>query len=204
MTLYFVSNNLVLEDIYYETDASVEEKRINRPLSILGEKKAIKAVKLINGDIIYSSAYASSLAMAKYYSAYRKKDIFINSFLSDGRVGDLGSRNIKMLRFMQERDFDFKFKHGESLNEVNERLNIAINRIIKKHGNKDIVIFTQKRAILAYLLDKLDKGFNLDDRLILSFKDKVIMDDNPSDIDIIKVTLKNGVLVDCEVIEGEL
>lgn len=37
-----------------------------------------------------------------------------------------------MLRFMQERDFDFKFNHGESLNEVNKRMNIAIDRIIKK------------------------------------------------------------------------
>lgn len=204
MTLYFVSNNLVLDDIYYETDEGLEEKRINRPLSIEGEKKAIKVAKIIKGDIIYSSSYASSLSTAKYYAELHKKNIYINSFLSDGKIGDLGSRNIKMLRFMQERDFDFKFKRGESLNEVNKRMNIAIDRIAKKNGYKDMVIFTQKRAILAYLLDKLDKGYNLDDRLILEFKGRVIMDDNPSDIDIIKVNIDKGVLVDCEVIEGDL
>lgn len=33
---------------------------------------------------------------------------------------------------MQERDFDFKFNRGESLNDVNKRMNIAIDRIIKK------------------------------------------------------------------------
>ena len=44
MTLYLVSNNMVLENIFYETDESVEEKRINRPLSIEGEKAAVKLV----------------------------------------------------------------------------------------------------------------------------------------------------------------
>lgn len=200
MTIYFVSNNLVVDNIMYETDEGIEEKRINRPLSIEGEKLACQIAKVIDGDVLYSSSYSSSIDTAKYYSRLKNIDIKINSFLNDGKVGDLGSRNIKMLRFMQERDFDFKFKHGESLNEVAKRINIAIDRIIKQNGKNNLVIFTQKRAILAYLLDKLDHGFNLDDRLILEFRGKVIIDDVEEDADIIKVTLEKGVLVDCEVI----
>ena len=204
MTLYLVSNNLVVDNILYETDEGLEEKRINRPLSIEGEKASVKLVKKIDARIVYSSSYASSIGTAKYYASYKNIDVNINSFLNDLRIGDLGRRNIKMLRFMQERDFDFKFNRGESLNDVNKRMNIAIDRIIKKNGNKNIVIFTQKSAITGYLLDKLEHGYNLDDRLVLSFNERVIIDDNLSDIDIIKVELEKGKVINCEVILYEV
>ena len=201
MTLYLVSNNMVLENIFYETDESVEEKRINRPLSIEGEKEAVKLVKKIDADVIYSSNYASALSTAKYYASYKNTEIYINSFLNDSKIGKLGNRNIKMLRFMQERDFDFKFNGGESLNETSSRMNIAINKILKKYGNHNIVIFTHKRAVMGYLLKYLDKGFNLDDRLILTYNDKVILDDVEKDIDIVKIELDHGKILDIDIIE---
>lgn len=203
MVLYLVSNNLVIDDIVYETDETLEEKRINRPLSIEGEKIAVKLVKKIKANIVYSSSYASSIASAKYFASVKKCNIVINSFLNDLRVGDLGNRNIQMLRFMQERNFDFKFNRGESLSDVNKRMNIAIDRIIKKNSNKNIVIFTQKSAITGYLLDKLEKGYNLDDRLILSFNDKVIIDDANQDVNIIKICFEKGKIIDCDAIEME-
>lgn len=203
MVLYLVSNNLVIDNIIYETDETLEEKRVNRPLSIEGEKVAVKLVKKIKANIVYSSSYASSIASAKYFAAVKKCDIVINSFLNDLRVGDLGRRNIQMLRFMQERDFNFKFNRGESLLDVNKRMNIAIDRILKKNGNKDLVIFTQKSAIIGYLLDKLEKGYNLDDRLMLSFNDKVIIDDANEDVNIIKICFDKGKIIDCSVIEME-
>ena len=201
MVLFLVSNNLVLDDIIYETDEFLLEKRINRPLSIEGEKNAVKIVKKINASVIYSSSYASSLSTAKYYASYKKMPINISSFLNDALIGEMENRNIKMLRYMQEKDFDFKFNRGESLKEVSSRMNIAINRIIKKNGNKDLVVFTHKRAILGYLLAYLDKGYNLDDRLILSFKGKMIIDDTNHDIDIIKLTFDKDTLVDASVLE---
>lgn len=204
MSLYLVSNNLVVDNILYETDEGLEEKRINRPLSIEGEKASVKLVKKIDASIVYSSSYASSIGTAKYYASYKNIDVNINSFLNDLRIGDLGRRNIKMLRFMQERDFDFKFNRGESLNDVNKRMNIAIDRIIKKNGNKNIVIFTQKSAITGYLLDKLEHGYNLEDRLVLSFNERVIIDDNLSDVDIIKLELEKGKVINCEVILYEV
>lgn len=48
---------------------------------------------------------------------------------------------------------------------------------------------------MGYLLDKLEHGYNLDDRLVLSFNERVIIDDNLSDVDIIKVDLKRGKLL---------
>ena len=69
MTLYLVSNNLVVDNILYETDEELEEKRINRPLSIEGEKASVKLVKKIDASIVYSSSYASSIGTAKYYAS---------------------------------------------------------------------------------------------------------------------------------------
>lgn len=198
MKLYLISNNLVIDNINYETDEDVLEKRITRPLSIEGEKKAVKIVKKLSGDIIYSSNYASSMATAKYYASFKGKEIIINSFLGDAKIGELNHRNIKMLRYMQERDFDFKFKKGESLNEVTSRMDLVIKRILKKNINKDIVVFTHKRAIMAYLLPYLEKGFNLDDRLVLSYNDNVIMDDVDNDCDIIVITLEHGNILNIE------
>ena len=200
MTIYLVSNNLVLEDIKYETDEAVEEKRITRPLSIDWEKEAVKLVKKIDANVIYSSNYASALATAKYYASYKKLDININSFLNDSKIGKLGNRNIKMLRFMQERDFDFKFNSGESINETQQRMDLVLNRIIKRNINKNIVIFTHKRAILSYLTKYLDKGYNLDDRLLLTYKDKVILDDIEKEVDIIKIEYNKGKILNVDII----
>ena len=201
MTIYLVSNNLVIDNIEYESDESVEEKRISRPLSIEGEKAAVKIVKKIQANIIYSSNYASAIATARYYSEYINETIYINSFLNDAKIGKIGNRNIKMLRFMQERDFDFKFERGESMNETSNRLNLVINRIIKKHMNSNIVIYTHKRAIMAYLFKYLDKGYNLDDRLILTYNEKVIIDDVENDIDIIKIEYEHGNIVNVDIID---
>ena len=56
MVLYLVSNNLVIDDIVYETDETLEEKRINRPLSIEGEKMAVKLVKKIKANIVVANS----------------------------------------------------------------------------------------------------------------------------------------------------
>ena len=40
MKLYLISNNAVVNNIIYNTDVELEQKRINRPLSIQGEALA--------------------------------------------------------------------------------------------------------------------------------------------------------------------
>ncbi len=65
MTVYFVSNNLVIDNIFYETDESLEEKRITRVLSVEGEKAAVKVAKKIKADVIYSTKYPTTQNTAK-------------------------------------------------------------------------------------------------------------------------------------------
>lgn len=202
MNIYLVSNNLVIDNIIYNTDVSLEEKRLNRPLAIEGEKLALRLCKNISPQAIYTSDYASAIGSAKYLSKEFNLPIFIDTNLRDSVIGDIGRHNIKMLRFMQERDFNFKYPNGESLNETKIRMKKVMNKIIKENNN-DIVIFCHKRAILSYLLDYTTHGFNLDDRLILSYNDQVILDDSEKDMEIIKIELEDMKIKNIESIEME-
>lgn len=201
MKVYLISNNLVLENIVYETDETLEQKRINRPLSIMGEKKAMDLAKKVNVQIIYSSFYASALATAKYLRSKNDVVISINSNLKDAVIGELGSKNIKNLRLMQEKDFNYRYINGESLNDTKLRMKKIMQRIISS-SDGDVAVVTHKRAIMSYLLDYTEKGYNLDDRLILSFKEKVIIDDAENDMNVIVMTVEDGQIIDIDHIEG--
>ena len=112
---------------------------------------------------------------------------------NDCRVGYLGSKNMKMVKGLQDHDFNYKLTNGESLIEVGNRLENGINKIIK---NEDIVIFTHKRAILGYLLKFSSVGYNLDDSLILEFNGKQIYDDSDTEYDIYELIIENNKLLD--------
>ena len=142
-----------------------------------------------------------NICTAKYLAQNLELDINIRLELGERVLGHLGDKKIRMITEIQENDFDYKLSGGESLNEVSNRMNIAINRILKKNSNKNVVIFTHKRAIMGYLLKYLEQGFNLDDRLILTFNDKVIIDDIEKDIDIIKVEFNKEKVVNVDIIE---
>ncbi len=202
MKVYLISNNLVLENIIYKTDESLEQKRINRPLSIPGENLALKVSKAIKVGAIFSSDYASALGTAKYLSMANDLPIYIDSNLRDSKIGVLEKNNIKMLRYMQERDFNFRYPEGESLNETKLRMVRKINDIIKNYP-VDLAIITHKRAILSYLLDYTEQGFNLDDRLILSYNDTVVMDDCDKDMDIIELTYDDGKIIGINTLDWE-
>ena len=190
MNIYLISNNLVLNDITYELDIVLEEKRTSRPLSIEGEELAKRISEIISAQNIYSSNYASALATAKYIANKNNTIIKIDKRLNDSKIGVLGRHNIKMLRYMQEKNFDYKFDGGESLNDTSNRMNSIFKSIIKDVDD-DVVIVTHKRAILALLLKYCEQGLNLDERLILSYNNKVILDDAENDCDIIKIEIED-------------
>lgn len=195
MRLYLVSNNLVLNDLSYETLASVDEKRLNRPLAILGEEKANQLSQKLKVEALYASSYASALATAKYFSQVSNITIMVNQNFNDVKIGEMGRHNIKMLRFMQDKNFDYQYPSGESLNQAKRRMNLAIQKIISQNDG-DILICSHKRAIMAYLLNYCTIGYNLEENLILSYQDKVILDDTENDIDIVEITIEDNKVVD--------
>ena len=201
MNIYLISNNLVLNDITYESDIVLEEKRTSRPLSIEGEELAKRISEIISAQNIYSSNYASALATAKYIANKNNTIIKIDKRLNDSKIGVLGRHNIKMLRYMQEKNFDYKFDGGESLNDTSNRMNSIFKSIIKDVDD-DVVIVTHKRAMLALLLKHCEQGLNLDERLILSYNNKVILDDTENDCDIIKIEIEDKKVKNVDFLEN--
>lgn len=197
MKIYLISNNLLLDGLSYESKDDLELIRVLRPLSEEGEKLAKKISEnnmLENIEKIYSSYYSSALSSAKYLSNKLELDIKMDERLNDCRVGNLGNKNMKMVKGLQDHDFTYKLPNGESLNDVGNRINNFIKYLINK--NEECVLFTHKRAILGFLLKYAKVGYNLDDNLILQFNQKIVYDDSEIEIDIYELIIENNELID--------
>ncbi len=197
MKIYLISNNLLVEGLNYENKDNLETIRMVRALSIKGEEKAKEISKLSvlnNVEKIYSSFYSSAISSAKYLSSPLELDIYITEKLNDCKVGLLGSKNMKMVKGMQDHEFSYKLPNGESLLDVGNRINNFVNSIKTKGEN--VAIFTHKRAILGFLLKYGKVGYNLDDNLILEYNGKIIYDDSESDFDIYEITFSLNKIVD--------
>lgn len=196
MKIYLISNNLLLDGLNYENNANLEHIRMIRPLNNKGEKLALKisnGSELQNIENIYSSFYSSSLSTAKYLADKMEVSINLDERLNDCKVGNLGNKNMKMVKGLQDHEFSYKLSNGESLNDVGNRLNNFINSLMSKEV--DCAVFTHKRAILGFLLNYSKIGYNLEDNLILQYNGKVIYDDSESEIDIYEIVIENKKIV---------
>ena len=194
MEVYFICNNLFENNLSYNNRQDIEQKKMTRPLSIEGEGIAKNIAVLddfMDVNSIYSSMYASSLASAKYLANRLDKIIIVDEDLNDCKIGTLGSKSLKMVKFMQNHDFNIKLNGGESLEEVGTRMERVVHRILDIGENK-IAVYTHKRALLGYLIRNAQTGYNLDDDLIVEFNDKVIYSEADKDADIVKVTYDRG------------
>ncbi len=190
MKVYLISNNSLIENINYNSSDNLELIRMIRSLSVTGEEVA---KKISNLDIfknitkIYSSFYSSALSTAKYLQEKLDLEIIMNMNLNDCNVGILGNKNMKMVKGIQDHDFNYKLSNGESLNDVGRRLNNFISSL----DDDEVVLFTHKRAILGYLLLYSKVDYNLDDNLILEYNNEVIYDDSDTDYDIYELDITN-------------
>lgn len=196
MKIYLVSNNLLLNGLDYDNTANLDVIRLIRPLSTDGEKIALKLADLkefVNIEKIYSSLHSSAVSSAKYLSEKLELDINLDERLNDCKVGILGSKNMKMVKGLQDHEFTYKLPNGESLYEVGNRLNNYISMLINK--SEEVVVFTHKRAILGFLLKHCKVGYNLDENLILHFNNKQVYDDTETELDIYELVIDNKKIV---------
>ncbi len=189
MAIYFISNNLLSNNVKFDNGVDIEEKKLLRPLSSEGVKLAVK-LNLNDVDSIYTSNYVSCIEGAKYLSEKKNIDVHITDKLVDCKVGDLKNQSIKMLSFFQEHDFDFKQPGGESLKECHERISKFIEKIRMRDENA--AIFLPRRALFSFMTPFTDHGFNLEDRLVLLHDDVVFMENTEEDIEIFKFDFDNG------------
>ncbi len=200
MKLYLISNNSLISHLDYAS-IDLDVVRVIRPLSIEGENNAkiiCNFKEFTNIKKIYSSLYSSAIESAKYLSNKLEIPIILAEELQDCKVGILGSKNMKMVKGLQDHEFTYKLPNGESLIDVGNRLNNYIDKI--KEDN--ICLFTHKRAILGYLLKYAKVGYNLDENLILEFNDKIIYDDTDTLFDIYEITYDNNKVINIEKISN--
>lgn len=189
MKLFLISNNLMATNLYYEDELNIEKKKAFRPLSIEGEKLACKLVQeecFNDIERIYADESNSSITSANYLASKLNLDLVVNSKINDFKVGDLQNKTLKMLSYFQEHNFDFKTEGGESLNECQKRIDNFIKKLIMDDYEK-VCIYLPKKCLMSYLLKYTKQEFNLEDNLILEYKDNIIMGDIESDIDIFEL-----------------
>ena len=199
MKIFLVSNNLLLDGINYENNANLELIRMIRPLSRKGEcvaKQCSTRKEFESIEKIYSSFYSSAISSAKYLSEKLEMNIYMDETLNDCKVGNLGNKNMKMVKGLQDHEFSYKLLNGESLLDVGNRLNGFVQNVIS--NNEECIIYTHKRAILGFLLKYSLVGYNLDDNLILEFNNKLIYDDSDTDIDVYELNIVNNEIINID------
>ena len=86
---------------------------------------------------------------------------------------------------MQEHDFNYKLENGESIYEVQKRMEDFLLDILLSTDD-NILVVTHNIALLSLLTKYCNKGYNLYDHLILDYHDEVIYDGTFHDMDIIE------------------
>lgn len=179
-SVYFFTNNYLLKnEIRYLKETPKERQKELLPLSFKGEKTASEFLKIDgikNTKRIYASNYISMINTAKYLSEELNVPIWVEEKLKERRIGILGSNSEHFLKEMQEHDFNYKFHNGESLYNVQERMKEVLKDILFRHPDETIAVFSHDVALEALFATWCEKGYNLDNQMILNFKEEVIMD----------------------------
>jgi broad specificity phosphatase PhoE len=179
-TVYFITNNYVLHHpCIYQKEISEEQKKVDNLLSFKGEKTAselLKKEELKKVKTLYSSNYKSAIGTAKYLSEELDLPIYVDERLKERQVGILGANDEFFLKEMQEHDFDYKFHNGESFNMVIKRMKTCLKDILFHNEDEVVAVFTHDIALESLLTIWCEKGYSLENQMILNYKDKVIID----------------------------
>lgn len=199
-TIYLINNSLTM-NVFFPANESLREKREKRLLSIEGEKesKMLADIPYLNKvSSIYTSSYVMSIGTAKYLAKKLEVEMQVSEELGERVIGNLGDKKIRMIQELQENDFSYKLSGGESLDEVRERMLRFLRKVLIKNDDKTVAFFTHNVAITCLLSKWCSKGFNLDNRLILNYQDKAIVDGAWDGISIIELVFQGNELVSIE------
>lgn len=187
--LYFVSNNLVSKtNVIHPKETTFKSARERTMLSKKGEENAISLTKikiLDSIEVVYTSEYFGAMNTGKYIAEEKRIDLVVDPRLNERIVGNLGSNEFRFLKGMQEHDFNFKLEEGESILDVQKRMeDFLLDALISPE--KNMLIVTHNIALMSLLAKYCNKGYNLYDRLILDYHDEVMFDGTFHGIDLIE------------------
>lgn len=191
--IYLLSNNCLSSNkITLENKNYLKHQYIS--LSNKGIAKVIHLSQnsnLNNIEKIYTSSYVSAIETANILAEEKKLNITIAKELDERQIGDLEGNEYQFLKGMQEHDFSFKLKNGESINEVQTRVNALFKKVLTNDKTNNLLI-THEIVILSLLANYCLKGYSLEDNLILEYKDDVIYNGERSAVTLILLTIEDN------------
>ncbi len=152
-TIYFMRHSEAMKPQNINNTDSLQLQNEKWILTVNGEniaKEKSQLEELKNFNCVYSSNYVRAISTAKYFAdeikideRFGERKFGINSW--DELSSDFGEKQFK--------DFDYKLKNGESINEVILREQKALEELLEKHKEEKILIVGHSTA-LASLFSK--------------------------------------------------
>ncbi|MBE6153109.1 MAG: histidine phosphatase family protein [Firmicutes bacterium] len=184
-------------------NVSWEEYNKNMILSVEGEKKAEKLCEieeLKNIDDIYSSNSFRAIATAKYLAENNNTKIQLDDRINERKFG---CKYLNQLPLdFTKKSFDnknYKFLDGESLNEMDSRLNDFINEILNQKREKTIIVI-HGIMLLSFLSNVCDYKFD-GEKTFAKYNNKLIINVKPKNPGVYKITYsENNEIIDIDVI----
>ena len=166
-TVYFIR--------HAEADNTDDDGR-NRLLTEKGIKDRALVTAFLQDkkiDVVFSSPYKRAVDTLADFTEKNGFDIETNEDFREQKAGAWRKHNvgswieeydyfISVVCKKQSADFTYKYPNGESLSEVQERNIKALNEVLSRHKNKNIVIGTHGAA-LSTIIRYFDPTFGYDD-----------------------------------------
>lgn len=210
-TIYLIRHSAPFVEIdnYVDNDNVLwSEFNKNMILSLKGEENARKLCnvdELKNINEIYASNSSRAIETAKYLAESNNIRIKLDERINEREFGveyikDLPSDFTKL----SFEDKSFKVNNGESLNEVDSRLQSFINDLLDNDSNK-IAIVMHGIILLSYL-KTICNIFTFDGKTFdIRFNDNIILNGTPKNPSIYKIEFDdNKEVINVEYVECDL
>ena len=200
--IYFIRHSAPFIEIEnYKNNKNIKWNEVNRNmiLSVKGEenaKKLCEIEELKKIDEVFSSNSARAIGTAKYLAEINNKSIKLDERINEREFGvdyieELPDNYTKK----SFDDKNFKIHYGESLNEVDKRLNSFIGDILDSECNKVVVVM--HGIILLSYLQTICSDFSYDGRNFeIKFNNNMILDGTLGNPSVYKIAYneKNNVI----------
>lgn len=133
----------------------------SRPLTEEGIKDCKNVTEfLLNKCItkVFSSPYKRAIDTVKDFAETLGLKIDIIDDFRERKIDNVWVEDFNGFAKEQWNNFDYKLSDGESLNEVQKRNIIALQRVLKENANENIVIGTHGTA-LSTIMNHFDEKF---------------------------------------------
>ena len=154
--IYFMRHSKAEKVVNMENRESLQLQNEKMILSVEGEelaKKHSEKKEFQNIDVVISSHYTRAMATAKYIAEKNKKELFIMDDFGERKFGVSSWEELpEDFENHQFQDENYKIGFGESRKEVKERMEKALQLVLKKYKGKRIVIVSHGTAICFLLM----------------------------------------------------